>query len=187
MWERNDRLPLIRAPTGDQIFNQACGLTGNWTGDLLVCGTTSNQLSHTGQGDCLFSYHRPLRVLYIFWIQILYQIYSYKYFFRCLIFSSTFIFIYLLLERGEGREKERERNINVWEIWTQPSTQPCALTGGPDWQPFGLQAGAQSTEPHQPGPIFSSFYWRLSKSRHFKSWWSLIYQFLILWIMLFLS
>ena len=29
---------------------QACALTGNWTSDLLLCGTMLNQLSHTGQG-----------------------------------------------------------------------------------------------------------------------------------------
>ena len=31
----------------------------------------------------------------------------------------------------------------------------------PDWElnrrPFGSQVGAQSTEPHQPGPFFTSF------------------------------
>ena len=71
-------------------------------------------------------------------------------------------FIYLLLKRGEGKEKERERNINVWEInWLAVSHTPWAgdLTRNPgvcpDWEsnqwPFSLQAGAQSTEPHQPG------------------------------------
>ena len=70
-------------------------------------------------------------------------------------------FIYLLLEKG--REKEKERNITVWLPIMHP--QRGARTPGmcPDWeskqQPFGLQAGAQSTEPHQPGPY----------SEHFKS------------------
>ena len=69
-------------------------------------------------------------------------------------------FIYLFLEREEGREKERERNINMWLPLMHHLPTP---TGGlarnpgmyPDWelnrQPFGLQAGTDSTEPHQPG------------------------------------
>ena len=78
-------------------------------------------------------------------------------------FPATFKknFIYLFLERGEGREKERERSINVGEIHQSAAshapptgdlagkTQACALTG--NWRPFGSLAGAQSTEPHQPG------------------------------------
>ena len=61
--------------------------------------------------------------------------------------------------RGEGEENEKERNINVWLprtcplLGTWPTTQACALMGK---QPFGLQAGTQSTEPHQPGPDISS-------------------------------
>ena len=35
-----------------------------------------------------------------------------------------------------------------------PATQTCALTGNQTGdRPIGLQAGAQSTEPHQPGHI----------------------------------
>ena len=56
------------------------------------------------------------------------------------------------------REKERERNINVW----LPCAGDPALNPGlcPDWEPnqqcYGSQAGAPSTEPHQPElfPIF---------------------------------
>ena len=74
---------------------------------------------------------------------------SYTYLFVCL-------FIYLFIEGG-GREKERTRNINVWlpftgpllETW--PATQACALMGGSNWWPFGLQASTQPTEPLQPG------------------------------------
>ena len=36
---------------GDWATTQACVLTRNWTSDLLLCGTTFNQLSHTGQGS----------------------------------------------------------------------------------------------------------------------------------------
>ena len=51
--------------------------------------------------------------------------------------------------------EERERkNINVWlplkcpllETW--PAAQACVLTGN---QIGGVQAGTQSTQPHQPG------------------------------------
>ena len=67
------------------------------------------------------------------------------------------LFIYLFLEKGEGGEKERERNINVWlplahlPLGTWPAAQACARDWELNQQPFGLQAGIQSTEPHQPG------------------------------------
>ena len=63
----------------------------------------------------------------------------------------------IYFQRGEGREKERERNINVWLPLACPPTEDLACNSGmcPDWESnerlFGLQAGAQSTEPHQPG------------------------------------
>ena len=65
-------------------------------------------------------------------------------------------FIYLFLEREEGREKERERNINVWlplvhgDLVNNPGMWPDWEL---KWRPFGLQAGAQSIEPHQPGLV----------------------------------
>ena len=64
--------------------------------------------------------------------------------------------VYLYLDRKEGRERERERNINVWLHLMNPTGGKLAQNSGmcPDWesnrQPFGLQASAQSTEPHQP-------------------------------------
>ena len=71
-------------------------------------------------------------------------------------------FIYFVLEKREGREKERQRNIDVREIHgAVASHRPAAgdlahnPSTCPDWesnqQLFGLQAGVQSTEPHQPG------------------------------------
>ena len=71
-------------------------------------------------------------------------------------------FIYLLLERGERGEQEREGNINVWETHRlvashmSPNRDPACYPGMcPDQElnqgPPGLQAGALSTEPHQPG------------------------------------
>ena len=77
-------------------------------------------------------------------------------------------FIYLFLDRGEGREKERERNIIVCSLecpllGTWPATQACALTGNQP-ETLGLQAGAQSTEPHQPGPYTYSLNVRIHQS-----------------------
>ena len=75
------------------------------------------------------------------------------------IFNFFKDFNYLFLERRAGRTKERktstmERNKLV------PLAPPTGdldhnSDGYPDrelnWQPFGSPAGAQSTEPHQPG------------------------------------
>ena len=64
--------------------------------------------------------------------------------------------IYLFIFGERGREGEREGNINMWLplarplLGTWPATQACALTGV-ESATFGSQAGAQSTEPHQPG------------------------------------
>ena len=66
------------------------------------------------------------------------------------------LFIYFL-ERGEGKEKDRKRNINVWSPLTSPPMRNLAHNPGmcPDWesnlQTFGLQACAQSSEPHNAG------------------------------------
>ena len=37
-------------------------------------------------------------------------------------------------------------------LGTWPAIQACALDRESNWGSFGLQAGAQSTEPYQPGP-----------------------------------
>ena len=43
---------LLHAPNwGPGLATQACALTGNRTGDLLVCGMMHNPLSHTSQGE----------------------------------------------------------------------------------------------------------------------------------------
>ena len=79
---------------------------------LFACGTTPNQLSHTGQGP-MFSHF---------------------------IFLNDFIDLFL--ERGEGKEKERERNISVWLPFTWPplgtwsTTQECSLTGNQTGDPL---------------------------------------------------
>ena len=69
---------------------------------------------------------------------------------------------FYLFFRQKGREGERGRETLMceryidWLTLVHPQTEPCACNPGiyPDWesnwQPFGLQAGAQPTEPHQP-------------------------------------
>ena len=43
-------LPLVCPPLGTRPATQACALTGNQTGDPLVCKPALNPLSHTSQG-----------------------------------------------------------------------------------------------------------------------------------------
>ena len=65
------------------------------------------------------------------------------------------IFIYLFLEREREGEREGEKQCVVAS--RMPPTGDMAHNPGmcPDWEsnqrPFGSQADAQSTEPHQPG------------------------------------
>ena len=72
----------------------------------------------------------------------------------------TFIFfkIYLFIFRQTGREGERkgEKHQYVVASHTPPTGDlGCNPDMCPDWgsnlEPFGSQAGTQSTEPHQPG------------------------------------
>ena len=59
----------------------------------------------------------------------------------------------IFLDRGEGREKESKRNIDVLLPLTHPLLGIWPHNPGmcPDWELNLLQAGIQSTEPHQPG------------------------------------
>ena len=72
-------------------------------------------------------------------------------YFKLIIFKR----FYLLLGRGEGREGQKHQC--AWLPLTHPFTgDPPGNTGMcPDWESnqrsFNLQAGTQSTEPHQPG------------------------------------
>ena len=79
-----------------------------------------------------------------------------------LFYFFKILFIYFWREGKGGRKRGREtsmceRNINVWlplarpQLGTWPTTQACALIGNRTSDlSFGLQAGAQSTEPLQP-------------------------------------
>ena len=80
--------------------------------------------------------------------------------------NSKYLFFffrfYLFLSRERGREGETEREKHQHVLASRvPSTGGLACKPGmcPDWelnqQPFGLQASAQSTELHQPGPTLN--------------------------------
>ena len=65
---------------------------------------------------------------------------------------------YLFISRERGREREREEEKHQCVVASHvPPTRHLAWNPGVcrdwelSWQPFGLQAGTQSTEPHQPG------------------------------------
>ena len=66
-------------------------------------------------------------------------------------------FTYLFLERGEGKERGRETSMCGCLSRVPYRGHDLAHNPGvcPDWElnwrPFGLQAGAQSAESHQPG------------------------------------
>ena len=69
------------------------------------------------------------------------------------------ILFYFVIFRQRGREGEREGEKHQCAVAScMPPTGDLACDPGmcPDWesnwQPFGLQAGTQCAEPHQPGP-----------------------------------
>ena len=82
------------------------------------------------------------------------------------------IFKDYFLERGEGREKERERHINVWLPLPCPPLGDLACNPGlcPDrelnQQPFGSQAGAQSTDT--PARAIRKHFFKLKTLIHTK-------------------
>ena len=60
----------------------------------------------------------------------------------------------LFVARGGGGEEEKHQYV-VASFMLPTGDMDCNPAFCPDWklnwQPFGLQAGAQSIEPHQPG------------------------------------
>ena len=74
---------------------------------------------------------------------------------------SLFFFFkfYLFLEKGREGERGRETSRCGCLSWTGVGNLACNPGMYPNWEsnqrPFGSQAGTQSTEPHQPGPIIS--------------------------------
>ena len=77
----------------------------------------------------------------------------------------------LLLERAREGEREGETHQCMVASHTPPTGDLAYNLGMcPDWElnqwPFGLQAGTQSTEPHQPGlnsPIWLMLDYRLHR------------------------
>ena len=51
MWEKYWSVASHTCCPGTEPTTQRCVPTGNWTGDLSLCGRTPNQLSHTSQGS----------------------------------------------------------------------------------------------------------------------------------------
>ena len=110
----------------------------------------------------LFSYFHfffvPALLRYKLYIFKVYHLIWYTFwFFKKYILKIFYLFVF---RQREGKKKERERNINVWLplqcplLETCPTTQECALTGNRTNDPFGSQAGAQSTGPYQSGLIY---------------------------------
>ena len=90
-------------------------------------------------------------------------------------------FIYLFLDRGERREKEGEKHQLVASCTPPTGDLACNPSMYSDWelnqQPLGPQAGAQATEPHEPGPYFHTpFFSTLSStpSQHLLSFRTII-------------
>ena len=78
--------------------------------------------------------------------------------FLSLFFKRFYLFIYLFLERGRQGESEGEKHQCVVASCVSPTGYVAHNPGMcPDCELnrrlFGLQAGAQSTEAHQPGQI----------------------------------
>ena len=76
----------------------------------------------------------------------------------------SFFFSILFIFQERGREGERKGEKHQCVVASHvPPTGDLACNPGlcPDWesnwQPFALQSGAQSTEPHQPGQEFIHF------------------------------
>ena len=74
------------------------------------------------------------------------------------VFFFFFLFKIVFIFRASGREGEREGEKHQYVVAShEPHTGDLACNPGmcPEWEsnqrPFGLQAGTQSTEPHQPG------------------------------------
>ena len=64
--------------------------------------------------------------------------------------------MYLFLETGKGGRKKETHQCVVASL-TLPTGRTPGPQPSPGWesnqQPYGSQAGAQSTEPHRPGCI----------------------------------
>ena len=62
-------LPLSHTLLGTWPATQACGLTGNWTSNPLVCKLALNPLSHTSQGSVYILDTMVRSSSFLTWIQ----------------------------------------------------------------------------------------------------------------------
>ena len=81
---------------------------------------------------------------------------------RSLLFFFNLIYLFIFREREKEGEREGENHQCVVTSHTPPTEHLAHHPGVcPNWEwnqwPFGLQANAQSTEPHQPGLSEVSF------------------------------
>ena len=63
-------------------------------------------------------------------------------------------FLFTFRERKGGRKRGKHQCViasGMPPVGTWSATQACTLDWELNKQPFDLQAGTQSTEPHQPG------------------------------------
>ena len=95
-------------------------------------------------------------------------LFFHKRFFCCLaiplVYSFFFfkILFYFFLERGEWKEREGEKHQSMVAFLAPPAGDLTHNPGMcPGWElnqeQFGSQASAQSTEPHQPGLVYSFY------------------------------
>ena len=102
------------------------------------------------------------------WVIIL-ELILYLYIEICIF--NFFLRFYLFLGRGREGEREGEKCQCVVASHTPPTGDLAHNPGMcPDWESnqghFGLQAGTQSTEPHQPGHVVVHFV------PHIASYWA---------------
>ena len=108
-----------------------------------------------------------LRIFLAEWslgLQVLQFIYIYIYIY--IYIKKTTFYLFIFRERGREGEREGEKRQCVVASHVAPTGDLTRNPGMcPDWEsnqwPFGSEAGAQSTEPHQPGHSLDIFilYW----------------------------
>ena len=127
---------------------QACALTGNQTGNLLICRPVLSPLSHTSQVQQWFSSLENLRfvlsdAVYLFLFKGPTVILNYWFLSMCKIWDRFWVpvqaensffslrYFKIYFREGEKRDKKRERNINVRNInWLSLEDAPIK-----DWTP----------------------------------------------------
>ena len=83
-------------------------------------------------------------------------------------------YLFIFREKGRERKREGEKHQCVVASHSFPTEDHACNPGMcPDWEsnrwPFGLQAGAQSTELHQPGLFATEFIYHDFKTKSFSN------------------